>query len=73
MWLLNPSSFAEGVKAVFGVPVMCPDVSDICPYKREIATVLAMGDGRRRATWDRRSPEAGAISVGLCHDGMLCS
>ena len=55
MCVSDSSSFAGGVNAVFDTRIMCPDLSLICPQKREMA--IAMGDGRRRATWDRRSPE----------------
>jgi hypothetical protein len=31
LWVLGPSSFAGGCNPVFGVRVMCPDLSFICP------------------------------------------
>jgi len=46
MWVLDASSFGGEVKVIFGARIMCPEVSVICPWKL-----------RRRATWDRRSPE----------------
>ena len=51
IWILNPSSLAGGVKAVFVNGVMCPDVSSSCLRGKE-----TWRDGDVK-TWGERGSE----------------
>jgi hypothetical protein len=61
MCVWDSSSFAGGVNAVFDVRIMCPDVSAICPWRRQLRVNFA-----GRLQWALRRlliPENGTVSV----------